>query len=54
MHLRDEELILSNADALDAVVCLWAARDFLEGRAMQPVDAELARAEGWIWCAPSS
>ncbi|MEJ2539074.1 MAG: DUF429 domain-containing protein [Gemmatimonadota bacterium] len=52
MELGDTGLILANADALDSVVCLWAARDFLEGRAMAPRQTVLARSEGWIWCAP--
>lgn len=38
-----------SADALDAVVCLLAARDFLVGEAMPPVDRNLAEIEGWIW-----
>ena len=41
-----------NADVLDAVVCLLAARDFLRGEAMRPTDAVTARKEGWIWCRP--
>ena len=40
----------ANADGLDALVCLLAAADFLEGRAMPPQDIELAHREGWIWC----
>ena len=40
-----------DADALDAVVCLLAASDFLAGRAVPPTDRELAETEGWIWCA---
>ncbi len=41
-----------SADAVDAVVCLLAAKDFLEGRAMPPEDTALAESEGWIWSAP--
>jgi hypothetical protein len=41
----------ANADALDAVVCLLAAKEFVEGRAMSPEDPELAKKEGWIWSA---
>jgi hypothetical protein len=44
--------LVRNADVLDAVVCLLAAKDFLDGRAMRPVDAGLALQEGWIWTAP--
>jgi hypothetical protein len=43
--------IEESADAVDAVVCLLAAKDFLEGRAMPPEDAALAEREGWIWAA---
>ena len=39
----------NNADALDAVVCLLAAKDFLDGSAHPPEDAECAAVEGWIW-----
>jgi len=39
----------ASADALDAVVCLVAARDFIEGSAEPPENAELAAREGWIW-----
>ena len=38
-----------SADALDAAVCLLAARDFLTGQAMRPKDRVLAETEGWIW-----
>jgi hypothetical protein len=37
-----------NADALDAVVCLLAVTDFLDGRALGPIDAAIATREGWI------
>lgn len=43
----------SDADVLDAVACLVAAQDFLEGRALGPTSVEVARKEGWIWAAPS-
>lgn len=46
------QMMTSNADALDAVVCLLAAKDFLDGLAMKPVNADLAAQEGWIWTAP--
>jgi predicted RNase H-like nuclease len=39
----------SNADILDAAVCVMAAKDFLDGRAYPPEDLELAAKEGWIW-----
>lgn len=38
-----------NADALDAVVCLLAVKDFLDGASEAPKDLELAKKEGWIW-----
>ena len=41
--------ILANEHALDAVVCLLAARDFLLRRCVEPTDLELAKQEGWIW-----
>ena len=40
-----------SADALDAAVCVLAAQDFLEGRAMAPLNLDLATQEGWIWAA---
>lgn len=48
----DTSQMTRNADVLDAVVCLLAAKDFLDGRAMKPVDTDLAGQEGWIWTAP--
>jgi Protein of unknown function (DUF429) len=42
----------ADADVLDAVACLLAAQDFLEGRALPPPDLDIARKEGWIWAAP--
>ena len=42
---------LQNADVLDAILCMVAARDFLMGECQPPDDAYLdqARREGWIW-----
>jgi predicted RNase H-like nuclease len=45
----DNSLLLSNADALDAVICVLAAVDFLSGEAIPPTDRQLAEKEGWIW-----
>ena len=45
----DVATLEGNADALDAVVCLLAAKDFLETRAMPPPDRGSAVREGWIW-----
>jgi predicted RNase H-like nuclease len=45
-----EALLLTNSDALDAVVCVLAALDFLAGEAMPPtVSDHITRKEGWIW-----
>jgi hypothetical protein len=46
----DTTLLETNADALDAVVCLLAARDFLNGQAPGPEQKATAEKEGWIWC----
>ena len=42
----------ADADVLDAVACLLAAQDFLDGRALSPPNLGIARKEGWIWAAP--
>jgi len=42
-------LVERSADALDAVVCVLAGKDFLDGQAMAPKDLVLAGREGWIW-----
>jgi predicted nuclease with RNAse H fold len=39
----------SKSDALDAVICLLGAHDFLRGEALGPEDQALAVKEGWIW-----
>jgi hypothetical protein len=46
--------LLSTDHALDAVLCLLAAADFLRGHAVAPATSELERArrEGWIWFRP--
>jgi hypothetical protein len=41
----------SSADAIDALVCVLAAADFIRGRALPPMDLDIARLEGWIWTA---
>jgi hypothetical protein len=41
--------LLASGDALDAAICLLAAKDFLSGEAMRPPDQARAEAEGWIW-----
>lgn len=45
----DRDLLVSNADVLDAVVCVLTAHDFLTGQGVEPLDRELAEQEGWIW-----
>jgi hypothetical protein len=45
----DGTLPEENADALDAIVYVLAAADFLSGNARAPDDAERARMESWIW-----
>ena len=45
----DTASLAINADALDAVVCVLAAADFLMGHARPPDNLELAIKEGWIW-----
>ena len=45
----DDELLVANADALDAVVCALAASDFLRGHCFEPEDTTVAQKEGWIW-----
>lgn len=47
----DLPILQTNADALDAVVCLLAAKDFLAGQAVAPSDQRSAEQEGWIWAA---
>lgn len=44
-------LLEDHADVLDASVCILAAKDFLEGRAMPPTNLASAQREGWIWVA---
>lgn len=41
--------VCASADILDAVVCVLAALDFLEGKAIPPDQSQLALKEGWIW-----
>jgi len=41
--------ITMTGDTLDSVVCLLAAKDFLDGRAVAPENRALAAQEGWIW-----
>jgi hypothetical protein len=45
----DVSLIEKSADALDAVLCVLAAADFIQARAKPPADGVRALREGWIW-----
>lgn len=47
--IEDHEPLLANADILDAVLCVLAAMDFLQGNVHSPVNQALAHKEGWIW-----
>ena len=47
--LPDSDPLVDSDDALDAVLCLLAGADFLEGEVVAPDDVERARREGWIW-----
>jgi hypothetical protein len=38
-----------DSNALDSVVCVLAAKDFLDDTTFQPESLELAKKEGWIW-----
>lgn len=49
---NDDTKLLAHADALDAAICVFAAKDFLESKAIPPANRERAKREGWIWCAP--
>lgn len=46
---RIESAAAENADLLDAIVCLVAAKDFLDGQTLAPSDLNRAQREGWIW-----
>lgn len=41
--------VITNADQLDAVVCVLAGHDFRFAEVSQPRDVNLAHKEGWIW-----
>lgn len=42
-------LLRQRDDAIDAVLCLLAGADILNGTAVPPADRALAEREGWIW-----
>lgn len=39
----------ASSDTLDAVLCVLAGMDFVQGRCYPPVSLERAKREGWIW-----
>ena len=45
----DERPLLVSSDALDAVVCVLAAADFIRGDVIEPTQMDVAKREGWIW-----
>ena len=48
--LPNRDILLENDDALDAVVCVLAAMDFMAGECVEPGANDHARmSEGWIW-----
>lgn len=49
--VKDVSRMETNADALDAAVCMLAGKDFLDGTAVPPPPHDEVRAqrEGWIW-----
>ena len=47
--LPSRDVIIDDANLLDATVCALAAADFARGSCVAPEDPELARKEGFIW-----
>ena len=41
--------LVENADVMDAAVCVVAGAEFLDGRAVAPLDRDVTLVEGWIW-----
>lgn len=46
---RVRDVAIGNHDCLDAVACVAAGVDFLEGAAVRPGPSDVVRREGWIW-----
>ncbi len=48
---ESRRMCMVHVDALDAVICVLAGVDFLQGEAVAPRDDQLeaAKKEGWIW-----
>jgi len=52
LHVDNRELrkkLEESPDALDAIICVVAASDFLLGNCIPVSDMEKAQKEGWIW-----
>ncbi|MTI68592.1 MAG: DUF429 domain-containing protein [Firmicutes bacterium] len=43
------DVIVENDDALDSVICLLAAKNFIDGEIYYPENIETGKKEGWIW-----
>ena len=41
--------MIGSDDAIDSVICLLAAKDYIFGKTILPTNHELALKEGWIW-----
>jgi hypothetical protein len=46
-----KECAIASDHLLDAVICVLAGKDFLEGRCVGPAERDVAMREGWIWAA---
>jgi predicted RNase H-like nuclease len=44
-----KDAAIENHDCLDALACVVAGHDFLQGEVVEPVEPDVARREGWIW-----
>ena len=47
----DMDLMINNDNALDGVICILAAIDFLKQDVIEPDESQInfAKKEGWIW-----
>lgn len=48
-HSDVKDTAIRNHDCLDALACVVAGVDFLEGAVVSPGEPYVARREGWIW-----
>ncbi len=44
-----KESMLNSPDVLDAVLCVLAAVEFVNGNCVPPSNSRIAKKEGWIW-----